>query len=61
MYSEHIQIQISKMKRFAKIVNGFQMLTIFSKSPILDVWRSCEYACKLDDKVFLPENFVTLR
>ena len=30
--------QISKMKLFAKIVNGIQSLTIFAESSILDIW-----------------------
>ena len=34
-YSE--PYQTSKMERFAKIVNGFQPLTIFGKRSILDV------------------------
>ena len=35
-YSEHFQT--SKMERFEKIVEGFESLTIFGKSSILDVW-----------------------
>ena len=35
--------QPSKMKRFVKIVNGFQSLTIFAKRFILDVWQCFEY------------------
>ena len=31
--------QISKMEVFAQIVNGFQFLTNFAKSSILDVWQ----------------------
>ena len=27
-----------------KIINGFQLLTIFAKSSILDVWKGSEYA-----------------
>ena len=30
--------QTSKMELFAKRVNGFQPLTIFAKSSILDIW-----------------------
>ena len=30
--------QTSKMKLFAKIVNGVQQLTIFAESAILDIW-----------------------
>ena len=32
------------MEIFAKIVNGFQPLTIFAKSSILDVLQGSEYA-----------------
>ena len=32
------------MKLFAKIVNDFQLFTIFAKSSILDVWLGYEYA-----------------
>ena len=32
------------MERFAKIVNGFQSLTIFAKYFILDAWQGSEYA-----------------
>ena len=33
-----------KMELLAKIVNGWKMLTIFSKHSILSVWKSSEYA-----------------
>ena len=33
---------ISKLKLSAKVVNGFQPLTIFAKSSISDVWMGCE-------------------
>ena len=36
--------QISKMKRFAKIINSFKPLTIFTKHSILDIWQGSEYA-----------------
>ena len=36
--------QTSKMKLFAKIVNGFQPLTILAKSSSLEVWQGSEYA-----------------
>ena len=32
------------MDFFAKILNNFQLLTIFAKGSILDVWRGSEYA-----------------
>ena len=35
--------QISKMKLFARIACGFQLLTIFAKSSILDIWQVPEY------------------
>ena len=36
--------QTSKMKLFLKIVNSFLSLTIFTKSSILYIWLSSEYA-----------------
>ena len=42
VYSE--ASQTSKIKLFVKIVNGFQPLTIFVKSSILNVWQASEYA-----------------
>ena len=36
--------QTSRMELFAKIVEGFQPLTIFAKSSILDVLLDCEDA-----------------
>ena len=36
--------QAPKMKRFAKIVNSFLPLTIFTKRSILDAWQSSQYA-----------------
>ena len=41
LYSEHYQT--SKMERFAQIINGFQLLTIFSKRSMLGVWQGFEY------------------
>ena len=35
-YSGHCQI--SKMEYFEKVVDGFELLTIFAKRFILDVW-----------------------
>ena len=35
--------QTSKTNFFVKIVNQFQSLTIFAKSPILKVWQGSEY------------------
>ena len=36
--------KLCKMEVFAKIVNGFQLITIFAKSSFLDVWQGSEYA-----------------
>ena len=33
-----------KLERFAKIVNGFQLLIIYVKRDISDVWQGSEYA-----------------
>ena len=41
-YSE--TCQTCKMEYFAKIVNGFETLTIFAKRSVLDVWQGFEYA-----------------
>ena len=42
-YSE--PCQTSNTEVFAEIGNGFQLLTIFSKSSILDVSQGSEYTC----------------
>ena len=42
VYSELCQTY--KMELFAKIVNGFQLLTIFAKNAILDVLQGFECA-----------------
>ena len=42
VYSKHCQT--FKMEIFAKIVNGFQPLTFFAKSSIVEVWQGSEYA-----------------
>ena len=36
--------QTSKIKRFVKILIGWNLLTLFAKSSILDAWQGCEYA-----------------
>ena len=35
--------QASKMEQFVKIVNGIKLLTVFTKSSILDVWMGSKY------------------
>ena len=42
MFSE--SCQTSKIKRFAKIANGYKALAVFAKHPILDVWQGSECA-----------------
>ena len=32
------------MKRFEKIIEGFEPLTVFAKCSILNVWQGSEYA-----------------
>ena len=36
--------QITKVERFAKIVNGFQSLSISAKHSMLDIWQGFKYA-----------------
>ena len=38
------------MEIFAKIVDGFQPLTILAKSSILDVWLGSEYVSRVGYK-----------
>ena len=45
--------QLSKMKCFTKMLNGFQPLSIFAKRSILDVWQGSEYVCAFTFKEFL--------
>ena len=40
-YSNHCQI--SKIGCFEKVVDGFELLTIFAKCSNLDVWQGSEY------------------
>ena len=41
VYSE--LCQRSKMRRFAKIVKNYKLLTIFAKCSILEAWQGPEY------------------
>ena len=36
--------QTSQMELLAKVVNGFQPLTVFARNSVLDVWEGSEYA-----------------
>ena len=49
-YSE--PCQTSKMVNFAKIYKVFQLLTIFAKCSVLDVWQHSEYVSALQVKWF---------
>ena len=51
----------SKMELFVKIVNGFQMLAIFSKCSILNGWQGSEYASDKIVKVNDKSNSVVVR
>ena len=35
--------QTYKMERFVKVINGFQLLTLFTKLSIFDVWQGSKY------------------
>ena len=39
--------QTSKLKPFAKTINGFMSLTIFAKNPTPDIQLGSEYASKI--------------
>ena len=43
----------SKMELFAKIVNGFQLLTIFAKNSISEVCVDSEYASMIVAEAYL--------
>ena len=47
----------SKMKLFAEIVNSSKLLNIFSKSPILDILLSYEYASEFFKKTMYRSSF----
>ena len=55
IYSE--PSQTSKMKCFAKIVSGFEPLTIFAKQSIWDVWTVSQHAPAFRETT---ENFIVL-
>ena len=45
--------QTSQIKRFTKIVNSFQPLTIFAKSFILDIQLGSDFTSETDDSGIL--------
>ena len=52
--------QTFKMKPFVKIANGLMALTIFIKSPILDVRLGCKNATKSFKKATVSSTFLVL-
>ena len=44
--SDHCQI--SKMECFEKVVDGFELFSIFAKRSILEAWQGCEYGSTPD-------------
>ena len=55
-YSEHCQT--FKMERFEKIVEGFELLTVFAKRSILDVWQGSECASANDTHFSLGKKLI---
>ena len=53
-YSE--QCQTSKMEDFEKIVEGFELLTIFAKCSILNVWQGSDYVSAADNHLSLGKE-----
>ena len=51
--------QRSKMKLFAKIANGWKLLTIYPKSLVLDFWQDSEYASDMYFLMSLRDISVT--
>lgn len=54
--------QTSKIKFFAKIVNGFQLITVFPKTSILDIWlrSECAFAIHYRKKLWYIMNAKTI-
>ena len=44
------------MEHFEKIVEGFELLTIFAKFSILNVWQGSEYASAVDNYFSLEKK-----
>ena len=53
--------QISKMECLEKVVNGFELLTIFAKLSILDVWQGSEYGSAADTYSRLGKKLMQLQ
>ena len=48
------------MECFEKIVDGFELLTIFAKRSILDVWQASEYGSAADTYFNLGKKLMQL-
>ena len=57
--SDHCQI--SKIGCFEKVVDGFELLTIFAKRSILDIWRGSEYNSAVDKYSSLRKKLMRLQ
>lgn len=44
---------------FAKLLNGFQLLTVFAKHAILDDWQGSEYPTELHNNIPFMQNQYT--
>ena len=49
------------MERFAKLVDGFELLTIFAKRSILDVWQGSECGFAADTYSSLGKKLMQLQ
>ena len=57
--SDHYQI--SKMECFEKVVDGFELLTIFAKRSILDAWEGSEYGSAVGTYSSLGKKLMQLQ
>ena len=57
--SDHCQI--SKIGCFEKVVDGFELLTIFGKRSILVVWQGSEYGSAADNYSSLGKKLMSLQ
>ena len=55
------QCQISKIGCFEKVVDGFELLTIFAKRSILDIWHGSEYGSAVDNYSSLRKKLIRLQ
>ena len=57
--SDHCQL--SKMECFEKVVDNIELLTIFGKRSILDVWQGFEYGSSTDTYSSLGKKLMQLQ